>query len=273
MAAADEQTAAAIREISGTVSQASLIAKDAVGTVSQATSTLEALRDSSVHIGDIIKVITGIAQQTNLLALNATIEAARAGDAGKGFAVVASEVKDLAQETAKASDEVIHTVKQIQSDSGLAISVISEISEISEIINRIDEFQTSIAAAVEEHTATAASQSLTATELARQTTLIASDVDDVAALAARTAEAAEINRSVTAELGDLNTRLARSIGTLALAGAQIEPSYQISPWDRSRTCWRGRSMAPGIWGWPGSTTGICGPSCPRSSPAGGGSAT
>lgn len=165
------------------------------------------------------------------MALNATIEAARAGDAGKGFAVVASEVKDLAQETAKASDEVIHTVKQIQSDSGLAISAIGGISEI---INRIDEFQTSIAAAVEEHTATAASQSQTATELARQTTLIASGVDDVAALAARTAEAAEVNRSVTAELGDLNTRLARSLGMLTLAGVQIEASYQISPWDRNQ---------------------------------------
>jgi methyl-accepting chemotaxis protein len=231
MAAADEQTAAAIREISSTVSQASRIAKDAVGTVAQATGTVEALRDSSVRIGDIIKVITGIAQQTNLLALNATIEAARAGEAGKGFAVVASEVKDLAQETAKASDEVIHTVKQIQSDSGLAISAISGISEI---INRIDEFQTSIAAAVEEHTVTASSQSQTATELAQQTTLIAAGVDDVAALAASTSQAAEINRSVMVELGNLNTRLANSLGALTLAVAQIEPSYQINPWDRNR---------------------------------------
>jgi methyl-accepting chemotaxis protein len=102
-------------------------------------------------MGDVYEVITSIAEQTNLLALNATIEAARAGEAGKGFAVVASEVKDLSQETARATDDISKRIETIQSDTSAAVAAIDEISQV---IARINDIQTSIAAAVEEQTAT-----------------------------------------------------------------------------------------------------------------------
>src|SRR6185436_1820378 len=96
------------------------------------------LGESSRQIGDVVKVITSIAEQTNLLALNATIEAARAGDAGRGFAVVASEVKELAQETARATEDIAHRVDTIQRDAQEAVSAISEISTV---IGRISDHQ------------------------------------------------------------------------------------------------------------------------------------
>jgi methyl-accepting chemotaxis protein len=113
--------------------------------------TVGKLGESSAEIGEVIKSITSIAEQTNLLALNATIEAARAGEAGKGFAVVANEVKDLAQETAKATEDISRRVEQIQVDTEAAVAAISEISGI---IARINDTQSTIASAVEEQTAT-----------------------------------------------------------------------------------------------------------------------
>ncbi|GMA35613.1 methyl-accepting chemotaxis protein [Demequina litorisediminis] len=126
-----------------------------------------------------IKVITGIAEQTNLLALNATIEAARAGEAGKGFAVVAGEVKDLAQETAKATEEVARRVAAIQADTGGAVEAIEEISLI---VKQINDFQMMIASAVEEQTATTG-------EMSRGVAEAASGTGDIAALIAAVADA------------------------------------------------------------------------------------
>src|ERR1022692_3793657 len=109
------------------------------------------LGESSAEIGQVIKVITSIAQQTNLLALNATIEAARAGEAGKGFAVVANEVKELAKETAKATEDISLKIEAIQTDTKGAVDAIAEISAI---INQINDLQNTIASAVEEQSAT-----------------------------------------------------------------------------------------------------------------------
>lgn len=150
-ASSTEQMNEAIREVSRCVSEAVTVGQEAVNLAAQATSTVEQLGASSSGIGDVLKVITSIAEQTNLLALNATIEAARAGDAGKGFAVVANEVKELAKETARATDEISTRIAAIQSDADNAGSVIGRISTI---IEQIENYQTTVASAVEEQTAT-----------------------------------------------------------------------------------------------------------------------
>ncbi|MFK8081425.1 MAG: methyl-accepting chemotaxis protein [Granulosicoccus sp.] len=150
-AASTEQMNEAIREVSRCASEAVSVGQNAVSLAAQATTTVEQLGVSSSDIGDVLKSITSIAEQTNLLALNATIEAARAGDAGKGFAVVANEVKELAKETARATEEIASRIAAIQVDAGNAGHVISQISKI---IEQIENYQTTVAAAVEQQTAT-----------------------------------------------------------------------------------------------------------------------
>ena len=151
VAAGTEEMTASIREISSNASEAAAVAAQATRVASMANGTVTKLGESSLEIGEVIKTITSIAEQTNLLALNATIEAARAGEAGKGFAVVANEVKDLAQETSTATEDIARRVEAIQADSGSAVTAIGEISSI---IAQINGYQTTIAAAVEEQTAT-----------------------------------------------------------------------------------------------------------------------
>ncbi|SDJ10265.1 methyl-accepting chemotaxis protein [Frankineae bacterium MT45] len=147
---ADEMSLS-IREIATNAAQAATVAADAMAVAETATQTISKLGESSVEIGNVIKVITSIAAQTNLLALNATIEAARAGEAGKGFAVVASEVKELAQETARATDDIGRRVSAIQADTAGAVEAIERITEV---IGHVHGFQITIASAVEEQNAT-----------------------------------------------------------------------------------------------------------------------
>lgn len=151
VATAGEEMSASIREIARNSAEASKIAGDAVALAESTGTTVRQLSTSSTDIGHVIKVINSIAEQTNLLALNATIEAARAGDAGKGFAVVANEVKELAKETAKATDEIQRKVSTIQTDSDSAVAAIVDIDKIIQLINEI---QMTTAAAVEEQAAT-----------------------------------------------------------------------------------------------------------------------
>ena len=151
VAAGTEEMTSSIREIAKNANDAAGVAASAVQVADQTNATVAKLGESSAQIGDVIRSITSIAEQTNLLALNATIEAARAGEAGKGFAVVANEVKDLAQETAKATEDISHRVEQIQVDTEAAVAAIAEISSI---IARINDTQATIASAVEEQTAT-----------------------------------------------------------------------------------------------------------------------
>jgi methyl-accepting chemotaxis protein len=151
VAGAAEQLKASIAEIAISATTAARVAGEAVAVASDANVSVLALDESSSEIGKVIKTITDIADQTNLLALNATIEAARAGDAGKGFAVVATEVKDLAKETARATDEISRRIEAIQDSTRSAIDAITQITAV---IERIDERQAAISTAVEEQTAT-----------------------------------------------------------------------------------------------------------------------
>jgi methyl-accepting chemotaxis protein len=171
------------------------VAKAAVGVAQQTNQTISKLGESSVEIGKVIKVITSIAQQTNLLALNATIEAARAGEAGRGFAVVANEVKELAKETAKATEEIGLKIETIQGDTRSAVTAIGEVSGI---INQINDISNVIAAAVEEQTATTNEIGRNVGQAAQGTQEIARNISGVASAARNTsAGAADMQRSVS----------------------------------------------------------------------------
>ena len=187
-AAATEQMSASIREISGNVSSAVAVAADAVAAAEAATDRIAQLSASSQEIGSVVQMISGIAAQTNLLALNATIEAARAGEAGKGFAVVASEVKDLAQETAAATQRITERITALQEDSAQATA---SIEGVTELITRISDGQSSVAGAVEEQTATTNEISSSVGGVAATSHATSRAVASVAAAAADVAGKAE----------------------------------------------------------------------------------
>jgi methyl-accepting chemotaxis protein len=210
VAAGSEEMGLAIREISRNTTESAQIAAVAVAEAARATETIRQLGDSSAEIGNVIKLITAIAGQTNLLALNATIEAARAGEAGKGFAVVASEVKDLAQETAKATEDIGTRVTAIQNDTGGAVEVISRISEV---IAQINDFQTTIASAVEQQTATTGEMSRNIAEVAGGSARIATNISDVSAAGSTSARGVEQTREASAEVANTAEEL-RALVTL-----------------------------------------------------------
>lgn len=194
VAAGAEQMTASIREIAQNAQEATAVAQTAAATADSTNVTISRLGDSSKEIGDVIKTITSIAEQTNLLALNATIEAARAGEAGKGFAVVASEVKDLAAESARAAEDVARRVEAIQSDTASAVTAIVQISEI---IGTINNYQLTIASAVEEQTATTNEMSRSATEAATGSVEIAANINSVATIVEESTSAvAEMDRTI-----------------------------------------------------------------------------
>jgi methyl-accepting chemotaxis protein len=192
---------AAIREISTNATTVAQIAEGAVETARQTTDAMSTLSTSTDEIGNVIKLITQIAEQTNLLALNATIEAARAGEAGKGFAVVASEVKDLAQSTARATEDISTRIEAIQGDTANAIHAIGRITEV---ITEINSYQASIAGAVEEQTATTNELSrLFDDAAAAGTETINSSIGQVANSAAQTTSGAVSTRQAVTELATL----------------------------------------------------------------------
>ncbi|MPQ97835.1 HAMP domain-containing protein [Modestobacter sp. I12A-02628] len=183
VAAGSSEMEGAIREIASNANQAATVARRAVDVAGATTTTVGALGESSEQIAQVVKVITAIAEQTNLLALNATIEAARAGEMGKGFAVVATEVKELAQETARATEDIAGRVATIQSDTARAVAAIDEISAV---IGEINDYQASIAAAVEQQTATTNEMNRNVAEAAGGSRSIADSVSGLAANAQQT---------------------------------------------------------------------------------------
>lgn len=204
VAAGTEEMAASIREIAKNSNDAVRVAADAVKVTEATNLTVAKLGESSGEIGKVIKVITSIAHQTNLLALNATIEAARAGEAGKGFAVVANEVKELAKETAKATEDISAKIEAIQGDTQNAIAAISQINAI---IHKISDYQHSIAGAVEEQSATTAEMSRNVSEGAKGTADIAQNIVGVAQAASSTSAGASQTQSAALELARLSAQL------------------------------------------------------------------
>ncbi|WP_456431134.1 methyl-accepting chemotaxis protein [Thermosulfuriphilus sp.] len=180
-----EELTGAIKEIAHGSSQAASIVNDAVGKAQTANEIISRLGTSSEEIGEVIRLISQIAEQTNLLALNATIEAARAGEAGKGFAVVANEVKELAKQTAKATEEITERIKAIQAD---ARSSVQAIEEITNIIGQINDISNTIASAVEEQTAMVSEISENVREGATGVTVISEEIEEVRKIGHQTAE-------------------------------------------------------------------------------------
>jgi methyl-accepting chemotaxis protein len=209
LATATEQMSASIKDIAKNASEAAKVSNSAVGVAQKTNHTVTKLGQSSAEIGEVIKVITSIAQQTNLLALNATIEAARAGEAGKGFAVVANEVKELAKETAKATEDISRKIETIQTDTQEAVEAIGTITEV---INRINDISATIASGVEEQNATTNEMSRAVSEAARGSSEIAKNIAGVAEAAQGTSTGAGNSQKAAEELAKMSKELKELTG-------------------------------------------------------------
>ena len=208
VASGAEEMGVSIKEIAKNATDAARAAASAVKVVEDTTATVSKLGDSSTEIGQVIKVITSIAQQTNLLALNATIEAARAGEAGKGFAVVANEVKELAKETAKATEDISRKIEAIQTDTKAAVDAIASISGV---IHQINDISSTIATAVEEQNATTNEMSRNVSEAAHSSGEITSNISGVAEAAQGTTRGATDTQKASQQLVETSAQLRRLV--------------------------------------------------------------
>ena len=193
-----------IQSIAGNANEAAKVATTAVGAVQAATATVAKLGQSGAEIGMVIKVITSIARQTNLLALNATIEAARAGEAGKGFAVVAKEVKELAKQTTRATDDISHKIAAIQIDTKGAVQAIGTVSGV---INQINDISATIAAAVEEQSATTDEMTRNASEASGGAVNISTNINGLAQAADGTSARAQDSLKAAQDLAAIASQL------------------------------------------------------------------
>ena len=208
VASGTTQMGDSIKEISRSSGEAARIAQSAVQLAADTNRNVARLGESSAEIGNVVRVVTRIAAQTNLLALNATIEAARAGEAGKGFAVVANEVKELAKETAKATEDIGQKIEAIQSDTKGAVQAIAQITNI---IGQINDIQHQIASAVEEQTATTNEIGRNIAEAARGSADITRNITGVAQAAQSTSAGANDTQRAASELSAMAVELQRLV--------------------------------------------------------------
>jgi len=208
VAAASEELASSVDEIGRQVGASARIAAEAVEQAQKTDARISQLSQAAARIGDVVDLIQSIAGQTNLLALNATIEAARAGSAGKGFAVVASEVKSLAEQTAKATDEISQQIADIQSATQDSVSAIKEIGGT---IAKISEISSAIASAVEEQGAATQEISRNVQRAAEGTSQVAANITDVQRGAADTGGASSQVLSAAQSLSTESSRLKREV--------------------------------------------------------------
>jgi len=208
VATSSEEMSASIKEIARSAAEAARVALRAVETAESTNATVQKLGVSGAEIGKVVKVITSIAAQTKLLAINATIEAARAGDAGKGFAVVANEVKELAKETAKATEEIGQRIEAIQVDTRDAVQAIAQIGTV---IKQINEHQSTIASAVEEQSATTNEIDRNVSGAATGSTEIARNISGVAEAARHTSQGTADTQKAAEELTRMASELQRMI--------------------------------------------------------------
>jgi methyl-accepting chemotaxis protein len=213
LAAGSHEMSAAIDEIARNAGEAARVAAEAVAVADQTNTTVGKLGASSAEIGSVVKMITAIAQQTNLLALNATIEAARAGEMGRGFAIVAGEVKALAQETAKATEDISRLVQAIQADS---IDAATAIGQIGAVVGRISGFQTMIAAAVEEQTATTGEMGRNVAEAAGSSQDIARNIAGVSTAMGETTAVVQLARESATDLARTSDELRNLVASFTI---------------------------------------------------------
>lgn len=204
VASATEEMAASVGEIGRQMEQATESSRKAVEVVDVTSAQIEGLAEAADKIGEVVQMITEIAEQTNLLALNATIESARAGEAGKGFAVVASEVKELAGQTAKATEVISKQIDEIRSSTN---SSVASMGEIAKVIKHLDETSTAISAAMEEQGATTQDISRSVQEAAAGTQEVTSNIAGVTQAAAESGEASSQVSGAASELSAESQRL------------------------------------------------------------------
>jgi methyl-accepting chemotaxis protein len=219
VATGSEEMSTSIKEIAKNAHESAKVATGAVQVAEETTQVVGKLGESSNEIGQVIKVITSIAQQTNLLALNATIEAARAGEAGKGFAVVANEVKELAKQTAKATEDISQKIEAIQGDTKNAVAAIGQISEV---IKQVNDISNTIATAVEEQNATTNEMSRNISEAARGSSEITRNIGGVAEAAQNTAQGAGALTAAAQSMAEMATKLRGLVSQFRIEGGHSD---------------------------------------------------